>query len=196
MSIAGALVIAGGATFAYFTDTVTSAGNSFAAGKLDINLRTDVPIQNAPFKVTGMMPGETAEAYFTVVNDGTVDMQWRAYISSGDGGALFGALRVKKIILNPSDYEGYDALNAYTLGGPGKDITLFSGTLPFSVLLNPKNGNLEWDDDKAGPFKPNWASVYKVVVEMDPNADNTYNGKSWSGDLKFEAFQTNDDSAM
>ena len=199
MSIAGALAIAGGATFAYFTDTVSSTGNSFAAGSLDINLRSEGG--SAPFNVTGMMPGESVKRYVTVVNDGSEDMQWRAYISGGNGGALFGALRVTSIKMKPTDFTGYTALESagYTVAGPDNYEILTSGPATFNDLLTPNNGILEWDDDNPStedPFKSKWAAVYEVTVQMDPNADNSYNGTSWMGDLKFDAYQTDDDSVM
>jgi predicted ribosomally synthesized peptide with SipW-like signal peptide len=195
MSIAGALAIAGGATFAYFTDTAVSAGNSFQAGSLDINIKDTEEEMNAPFDVEGMMPGESEYRYITIVNDGTEDMKWRAYISGGDGGELFNALRVKSMILHPTDFTSYDELDGYTIAGPEDHIVVSSANpIPFNQLLDPDTTPLQWVKGENGTvdaFESKWAAVYKVEVELDPEADNSYNGKSWSGDMTFYATQDN-----
>ncbi len=194
MSIAGAFAIAGGATFAYFTDTAVSTGNTFAAGSLDINIKDTSEELNAPFDVEGMMPGDTAVRYLTITNDGTEDMKWRAYITGGDGGALFGALRIKSMVLHPSDFDGYGDLVGYTLAGTTDKVLISSDNpVPFSQLLNPETTPLRWVKGGAtvDAFEPKWAAVYKIEVEMDPDADNTYNGTSWSGNMTFYATQDN-----
>lgn len=63
----GAALIGGG-TFAYFSDTATSAGNTFATGTIDIQTKF-APV---PFNVTAAKPGTTFGANFTVQNTGTL----------------------------------------------------------------------------------------------------------------------------
>ncbi len=191
MSIVAALALVGGTAYAYFSDTAVSSANTFAAGSVDINLKDTASPINSPFDVEGMMPGDTEYRYIVVTNDGTEDLKWRAYISGGDGGALFGALRIKSMTLNPNDFPDADELSGYTIAGPTNHVVVTT-PIPFSDLLDPNSTPLVWDQGVGGTvdaFKPGWAAVYKVEVEMDPAAGNEYNGKSWSGDMTFYATQ-------
>lgn len=60
-----------GATRAYFSDTETSTGNTFAAGTLDLNVdggNTNV----VKFTVTDMKPGDTQTGTWTLRNAGSI----------------------------------------------------------------------------------------------------------------------------
>lgn len=193
LSILVSLSLMAGATYAYFTDSATSTGNSFTAGELDINLRSDSPTQDAPFNVNGLEPGETVTRYITVTNDGDIDMQWKAYINSGDGGSLFNVLNIKEVTLHPSEYLGYTGLTTagYTIAGPVNHPIITSST-PLSNLTNASTTPLVWKYSTAGAFSPNWSATYKIVVEMDPNASNSYQNSSWTGSMKFDGYQLTD----
>jgi len=60
--VAGIVV---GATTAYFSDTETSAGNTFSAGKLDLELGAGNPI---PFSVSNLEPGDNGTGKATLTN--------------------------------------------------------------------------------------------------------------------------------
>jgi predicted ribosomally synthesized peptide with SipW-like signal peptide len=53
------------ATQAYFSDTETSTGNTFAAGKIDLELGNSVAL---PFSVPNVVPGESGEGKVTLTN--------------------------------------------------------------------------------------------------------------------------------
>lgn len=76
ISIAAALMIAGGATFAFFSDTATSSGNVFAAGNLNMQLSNDnttfTENVTATLNATGMAPGTTFSGDLFVNNAGSV----------------------------------------------------------------------------------------------------------------------------
>jgi predicted ribosomally synthesized peptide with SipW-like signal peptide len=188
-----ALLSAGtvGATRAYFSDTALSENNTFSTGKLDIRISRPGNAE-LPFSVTDMEPGKSVTKYLTVVNDGNIDVKWRAYISGGDGGNLFNALRITNVTMYPDDYDGYDELTAagYTIAG-SPNLTILDTPTPFSSFLAANNGLLVWDQDEItlDPFKPKWAATYAFTVEMDPNAGNNYQGSSWSGTLAIYATQ-------
>jgi len=64
--------VAGGITYAYFSDTETSNANTFSAGTLDLNLdggNTNV----VKFNVSNMKPGDQPTAGYKVKNVGTVN---------------------------------------------------------------------------------------------------------------------------
>ncbi len=71
LSIAALAVLVGGATFAYFSDTETSNGNTFTAGTLD--LLVDGSNNNVvKFNVTNMRPGNQPKASYLLHNNGTL----------------------------------------------------------------------------------------------------------------------------
>lgn len=76
MSIVGALAIMGGATFAFFTDTAQSTGNTFSSGNADLQIAPDnngAPgtfTQNLSdaFNVANIMPGYDESHLFWLKN--------------------------------------------------------------------------------------------------------------------------------
>jgi predicted ribosomally synthesized peptide with SipW-like signal peptide len=78
-----------GLTTAYFSDTETSTGNTFTAGKLDLELGAGNPI---PFNVANVYPGQTGTGKVTLTNttgslDGDLDIKIANFIQS-EGGSL------------------------------------------------------------------------------------------------------------
>lgn len=76
-----------GATKAYFSDTETSTGNTFAAGKLDLVLGEGEPL---PFNVSNLKPGDTGEGKVTLTNtdggiDGVLDIKIANMVQSENG---------------------------------------------------------------------------------------------------------------
>lgn len=69
--IAAVAAIAGGATFAYFSDVDTVNNNTFSAGTLKISLKN--PNGNLPFAITNWAPGKTSELRLDVKNDGSLN---------------------------------------------------------------------------------------------------------------------------
>ena len=58
MALVGALI--GGGVYAYFSDTESSAGNTFAAGTLDLQVDSENPWTNTAVTVADMEPGVAA----------------------------------------------------------------------------------------------------------------------------------------
>lgn len=171
-----------GATMAYFSDTATSTGNTFAAGTLDFNIKAPDTTSHQVFNVTGMKPGEIKTGYIVVTNDSTqnMDMKWHAWVSGS--GALGDVLQVK-ITMNPSDYTSFPT--GYTKAGP-----VNHPICDYTALGNLGNGNniMVWQN-AAGPFSPNWAAVYKFEVKMADTAGNEFQNLTYSGDINFYATQ-------
>lgn len=188
LSIFAMLVVAamvGAGTFAYFSDSETSNNNIFSAGTLDFAI-FDPPQQgHQVFNVTNMKPGDVKTGYIVVVNDGSLDAKWKAYISGFESGILDDVLDVK-VTLHPTDYD-YSALQqeGYTIAGP-----LNHQIADWTSIKNlcENNDILVWGTN-AGPFKPRWAAVYKVEVKMRETAGNDYQGANFTGDINFVAEQ-------
>lgn len=62
--------LAGAGTFAYFSDTETSTGNSFTAGTLDLTMNSN---QTIPFSFSNMKPGDSGTITYTFTNAGNID---------------------------------------------------------------------------------------------------------------------------
>ncbi|MDO9517729.1 MAG: TasA family protein, partial [Methanosarcinaceae archaeon] len=65
-------VSAGAGTWAYFTDTETSTGNTFTAGTLDL-IVNGVDITTERFEISDVAPGDTGMYPLVVKNEGSID---------------------------------------------------------------------------------------------------------------------------
>ncbi|KKR68564.1 MAG: hypothetical protein UU09_C0006G0011 [Microgenomates group bacterium GW2011_GWA2_40_6] len=70
IAVAGTGII--GATRAYFSDTETSTGNSFAAGTLDLNL-DGVNTNVVKFSLTNLVPGDLGTGTWILYNAGSIN---------------------------------------------------------------------------------------------------------------------------
>lgn len=87
IGVVGAIAIGG--TIAYFSDTETSTGNTFTAGKLDLELGAGNPM---PFNVSDVYPGQSGTGKVTLTNttgslDGDLDIKIVNFVQS-EGGPL------------------------------------------------------------------------------------------------------------
>ncbi len=85
--IAAVAAIAVGGTIAYFSDTETSTGNTFTAGKLDLELGTGTPM---PFSVSDLYPGQTGTGKVTLTNvagslNGDLDIKLSNFVQAENG---------------------------------------------------------------------------------------------------------------
>jgi len=77
--IAAVGAIAIGATRAYFSDTETSAGNTFTAGTLSINLYNQNTTDALQFSLTNWAPGDETLVNFDVLNAGSLPINIRGF---------------------------------------------------------------------------------------------------------------------
>ena len=70
IAVATAMVTLG--TFAYFSDSETSTGNTFGAGTLDLIVNGENPLSSA-FAESNLYPGWSSTEPITVTNGGTID---------------------------------------------------------------------------------------------------------------------------
>ena len=62
----------GAGTFAYFSDTETSSGNTFAAGTLDLKVGNENPNESPDFTIGDVKPGDSGTITYTLTNLGTI----------------------------------------------------------------------------------------------------------------------------
>jgi len=183
--------LAGAGTWAYFSDTETSTGNTFIAGTLDFNIIDPVATGHQVFTVTNMKPGDTETGYLVVTNDGSLDMKWRAWLDEDTTGILDEVLEVRWTI-NPTGYSGVD-LTGYTSAGPADGLIMDWTSI--SDLTGQTTTKMLWaspTDNPAGgavAFEPAWAAVYKMDVRMVTTAGDIYQGTTYTGVLNFYATQ-------
>jgi len=109
LSVIGAVAaIVVGGTWAYFTDTDSSTGNTFTTGNMEIfadenGIYGDIGTGNGlPFNVSNMSPGNSwGPNYAGVANKGTLPFKWTFSLNKTSdtpgtgGGNLYNVLKVK-----------------------------------------------------------------------------------------------------
>lgn len=168
-----------GSTFAWFTDSVTSAGNKIQAGTLKIDLElleknedgstkwTSLKDSKAPiFNYDKWEPGYTDVKILKVENEGTLALKWVAkFVSAND---LTELANVIDVYVKPSaDEFGYandrTDLSTWTKKGT---VAEFVNTISETTY-----GNLE-----AGK-----AAYLGIALKMQESADNKYQGMDLGG---------------
>ena len=168
-----------GSTFAWFTDSVTSAGNKIQAGTLKIDLElleknedgstkwTSLKDSKAPiFNYDKWEPGYTDVKILKVENEGTLALKWVAkFVSAND---LTELANVIDVYVKPSaDEFGYtnDRTDFSTWTKKGT-VAEFVNTISETTY-----GNLE-----AGK-----AAYLGIALKMQESADNKYQGMDLGG---------------
>lgn len=172
---AGALLV--GATFAFFTDTDNSTGNTLSTGTLEI----DIVDQNSsdPFQaeslVTNWQPGEEKLVNFDVKNIGTLPVNLRGFASGtwNDAG-LDSENRVKVVKVERYD-GGWQTLMTNAAGITGYFYDSSDGT----------SGGTLFD------LAPGSRSQFQLTVKLDENAGNNFQNKTFTASLQVEAKQLN-----
>lgn len=132
MTIAMTATIITGATTTYFSDKETSVGNTFTAGKLDLQI--DGKDENViKFNATNMKPGSQPVARYTLKNAGTIN----------------GYLDISNIVV--TDFENGLTDPEVEAG----DITSEEGEL--SSIINIR---LYFDNDKDGYYSTGDTMIY------------------------------------
>ncbi|MGB9903868.1 MAG: TasA family protein [Desulfotomaculales bacterium] len=122
--------LVGGATFAYFNDTETSTGNSFAAGTLDLKL--DGGDDNVvKFTASNLAPGQSGKGTWTIRNagniNGFVDLTGITVVNTGatpgtsefaDGSGDLGANMNVRLFIDANGNGDYDTGDTEIYNGP------------------------------------------------------------------------------
>lgn len=160
MSLAAALV--GGATFAYFSDSVTNANNAFAAGTLDITAPTA-----AIFTASNIYPGWSQTKTLDVTNNGSLDFKFS----------------IASSMVAAGDTALYNSLTCEIKDG---STILYTG--PISSV-NPSNIALPVDDPSTTINESKKTLSFTVAFPDNLGDQNALQGKGCSVDFAFDAVQ-------
>lgn len=175
-----------GTTFAWFTDSVTSANNKIQAGNLKIDLElldktsgkwNSIKKSNAPiFDYDKWEPGYTDVKVLKVENEGTLALKWVAkFISASELSAL---ANVIDVYVCPSETEirypeATDrALSGYTRVGTVAD---FVNTI---------------EQTTTGELTAGKEAYLGIALKMQESAGNEYQGLSLGGAFDIQIFAT------
>ncbi len=174
-----------GSTFAWFTDSVTSAGNKIVAGKLDVQLLmktsaegdyVDISNATAPIFGNGSIaqdnnaetlwePGKTQVAYLAIKNNGNLDLKYTVGLN---------VVNVKNDLYEVMEYAivpdaQYGSVTSWTSGN-----SVVIGTQSVSGDVELKKGEIHY---------------FALAIHMDEEAGNKYQEGEVDFDLTVLATQ-------
>lgn len=161
-----------GTTFAWFTDSVTSAGNKIQAGTLKVDLElldkvngwTSVKNSKAPiFNYDKWEPGYTDVKVLKIENEGTLALKWMARFVAADG-VLSALADVIDVYVCPSEDElTYPA---------GRDLTGYTNVGTVAEFVNTI------EETTKGILAPNQVAYLGIALKMRESAGNEYQNLS------------------
>lgn len=184
LALAGTLI--GGATFAWFTDSATSANNSFKAGTLSLD--NDALAADFAFEIPNMAPGDVTEEYsVTIKNDGTLPLGWFGKFVMGES-ILKNVIYIKDMqmeFLNP-ETGNWEPTDKFITGGVGSgDYGSFYSALadadPLDVIsLASWAGNASMFPGSGyefmGALDPEYSYKLSFTLAFHESAGNAYQG--------------------
>jgi len=167
ISIFAVAAIAATATVAYFSDTETSTGNTFAAGTLDLKVDDQDDPNIVSVALNNMKPGDTAQYQWSWKNAGTIEGQpWLEIVNVADDDN--GLLEPEKTAGDSEDEEG--ELSQYLLmklNAPGSTGYAYPNQ-PECLDSGSKCPLNTWDDSEIGKSSP-W-EVWQAIAAGATNA--------------------------
>ena len=192
MSIIASLALMGGATFAFFSDSAASTGNTFAAGTIDLQLddnNEDVS-QSVTGSITGagMVPGGLASTGFisyhnpeTSTNIAEVEFKTDVAETADPGDDSFLGNVIDMTVLTGDDQTCTTNQSNLT----GTLATVFGDG--FSPLtLSEMNGNTY---DALPGLTPGTTKYVCLTAQMESGAGNVYQGDGVTVDFTFTGNQ-------
>ena len=180
-----------GSTFAWFTDSVSSAENKIQAGNLDIQLlmyngTTYVDISNSPDPIFGTAdraldstntlwePGKTQVAYLAIKNNGSLSLKYKVTLDVYD--SVKNLHEVMEYAIVPDAQPTANQVTSWTDGD--------------NVVL----GEQVVSGDKDVPMDPGSVHYFALAIHMPEEADNRYQNGEVSFDLTVFATQLDAES--
>ena len=165
-----------GTTFAWFTDSATSAGNVIKAGTLDVSLEYKTPTdtawkdasKGAIFDYDKWEPGYTELRYVKIANEGSLDLKFVLTI-------------VPNVEANDGETNLAEVIDVYMFNGEAAlDRDAIAAATPVGTIAD-----LMGDNDGAAhgvlyadAAKGNVSEIYTIVLKMRESAGNEYQGLS------------------
>lgn len=213
LSIVSAFTLMVGGTFAFFSDTATSTGNTFSSGTLEFQLRDNnesfTDAVTASTVATGMVPGgDLVKSYICFKNNGDTPIEeiLLHMTATGNVNELAPWIKTTKIELKavvPGECDNFDSGGF----GPGDDFTsLFvsrfdgaggqptgDGVSLYEQLYDVLGDDRTEDDLLNGsavlPADPDVLLKLRTTWEMDDDAPNSAQDRSLTVDTTFTARQ-------
>ncbi len=207
---AGALLV--GATFAFFSDSVTSSGNTFSTGVLELKIRDNnegfSDAVTASTVASNMTPGGAeTESYICFRNTGNYPIEeiLLDMSASGDVNDLSPYVKITKIELkavstsdcdnfadggftNTPDVDQFNALFASRFDGEGGQPT-GDGVSLYEALSDVDGTDRDEDDLLDGvaalPADPSILLKFRTTWQLDVTAPNSAQGKSVTVDTTY-----------
>ena len=184
-SIVTALSLMGGATYAYFTDSVTSQNNTFSTGTLDINISQNDPdpesFDNIE-SISNWAPGDSQLVEFNIQNAGSLPVHLRGFAAGAWTGTFPEAFTPDPNLVQVTRVQ-------YRLNGAGTWTNLVGdGTTPLTGVFHFGTNGLETD---LFNVTPGTQVNLRLTVLFDEDAGNEYQGKTYNAKVQVHAKQTN-----
>lgn len=176
-SIAAASALIIGATFAFFSDTETSTGNTLTAGTLNIEItdqNSDNLFENEVL-VTNWAPGEQRFVNFDVKNFGSLPVNLRGFAAGTWGNSTLDSQNMVKVV----QVERWDGATWANMMANSAGITGY-------FYWSPDGLNSALYTLNAGD-----RAQLRLTVEFDAGANNDFQGLTFTASLQAEAKQTN-----
>lgn len=212
LSVVTALAMAGGATYAFFSDVATSSNNTFSTGTLSMQVRdnnqgfTDA-ISESFASPSNWVPGEAYTDFVCFQNNGTVNIQdiYFNITQSGTTGdtGLKNFINAEKVELGLATAD-----ECATAGTPGVGLTdftplvlsRFDGTIgdadskvTLAELITDVTGTDKDEDDlldgEENLLPPGQRLKFRVTWRFDPSATGSVSGASIITNMSFTGTQ-------
>ena len=163
-----------GAAFAYFTDTQSSAANSFTSGTVKLSLSGD--LANG-INLGNMAPGDTYIGTINVTNNGTLPVWFAGYIGSWDQN-MPGFINQFTVQISQVSSPTY----------PGNYVLV--PTESFANLIGKSNALIDPNSSGFDPLPPGQTACYQFVITLPLATDTSFQGKTAWAKLQFDAIQS------
>ncbi|MBE6647300.1 MAG: hypothetical protein E7611_06675 [Ruminococcaceae bacterium] len=191
-----------GTTYAWFTDSVTSAGNIIKTGTLDVSLEYKTPIgisgdwvdasTGAIFNHDNWEPGYTQVRYVKIENEGSLDLKFILNIIPNTATAP-GEVNLADVIevymMPVADATSLPTVDRTALTTSS---TAYKGTLAAIMAEDDgaAHGVLYAKDNADAAANKNYVEVYAIVLKMSESAGNEYQNKSVGGGFVVQLLAT------
>lgn len=200
LSVAAAAVVVGGVlaglgvsgSGAWFTDSESVNGNSFATGTVAMTVDNGASGQTIPLTVTGMAPGDVHYEAIKVANTGSLALRYavKQTTETGADAGLTSALTIATKTVATST-TCTDANSSGFASGTAVANALTSwSTSGSNYIGNTSTLSSGASDTGSRTLNPSASEILCVQVTLPSSAANTVQGKSTAVDLDFEAIQT------
>jgi predicted ribosomally synthesized peptide with SipW-like signal peptide len=168
--------VASVATWSYFTANDTSEDNEFITGTMQIDI--DQTMESLPVVVDNWAPGQSEVVRFNVDNTGSLPVHLKGYAAGtwGDPGLDDGMVKVTKV--------------EYKNGSTWTDITSSASGLTGEYYYSPNGTDSSLYELAAGS-----SEEFRLTVEFDASADNSYMNKTYTAEIHMAAKQTDPSGA-